>query len=39
MVGQVAHMGEMKSAYKISARKCEVKRPLGRHKYRWEDNI
>jgi hypothetical protein len=32
-------MGEMRSAYKILARKPEVKRLLGRCRNVWEDNI
>jgi hypothetical protein len=32
-------MREMRNAYKIMVRKCEGKRPLGRHRHRWEDNI
>jgi hypothetical protein len=35
----VAHMGEMRSAYKILVGKTEWKRPLGRLSHRWEDNI
>jgi hypothetical protein len=31
-------MEEMRNAYKILSRKPEVKRPLGRTRYRWEDN-
>jgi hypothetical protein len=29
----------MKSAYKVLVGKLEVKRPLGRPRHRWEDNI
>jgi hypothetical protein len=29
----------MKNAYKILVRKPEVKRPLGRPRHIWEDNI
>jgi hypothetical protein len=29
----------MRNTYRIVARKLEGKRPLGRHKCRWEDNI
>jgi hypothetical protein len=29
-----AHMREMRNAYKIMVRKCEGKRPLGRHRHR-----
>jgi hypothetical protein len=32
-------MGEKRNAYKILARKPEGKRPLGRSRRRWEDNI
>jgi hypothetical protein len=32
-------MGEMRSLYKILVGKPEGKRPLGRRKRRWEDNI
>jgi hypothetical protein len=30
---------EMRNAYKILVRKFKGKRPLGRHKHKWEDNI
>jgi hypothetical protein len=32
-------MGAVRNAYKIFYRKLERKRPLGRPRYRWEDNI
>jgi hypothetical protein len=32
-------MGEMINAYKILVRKADRKRPLGRHRRRWENNI
>jgi hypothetical protein len=32
-------MGEKKNAYRILVGKPEGKRPLGRHRRRWEDNI
>jgi hypothetical protein len=35
----VACMGEMRNAYKTSVGYPEAKRPLGRPKHRWEDNI
>jgi len=35
----VAYMGEMRNAYKILVRKPEGKRPHGRPRRRWEDNI
>jgi len=38
-VRHVAHMGEMKNAYKILVRKPEGKRLLRRPRHRWEDNI
>jgi hypothetical protein len=37
--GHVGRLGEMRSAYKILVGKPEGKRPLGRPKRRWEDNI
>jgi hypothetical protein len=32
-------MGEMRKAYRILVHKSEGKRPLGRLRRRWEDNI
>jgi hypothetical protein len=32
-------MGQMKNAYKISVRNPENKKPLGRLRYKWENNI
>jgi hypothetical protein len=32
-------MGEVRQAYKILVEKPEGKRPLGRPRRRWEDNI
>jgi hypothetical protein len=37
--GHVARMGEKKNACKILVGKPEGKRPLGRPRRRWEDNI
>jgi hypothetical protein len=37
--GNVARMGEKKNASKVFVGKQEVKRPLGRLRIRWEDNI
>jgi len=38
-MGHVALMGEMRNAYNIFVGKSEGKRPLRRHRHRWEDNI
>jgi hypothetical protein len=37
--GHVARMGERRSVYRVLAGKPEGKRPLGRPRRRWEDNI
>jgi hypothetical protein len=37
--GHVAKMGEKRNAYRILVGKPEEKRPLGRPRRRWEDNI
>ncbi|KAJ4450327.1 hypothetical protein ANN_01747 [Periplaneta americana] len=37
--GHVARMGESRNAYRVLIRRPEGKRPLGRPKRRWEDNI
>jgi hypothetical protein len=37
--GHVASMGEKRNAYRILVGKPEGKRPLGRPRCRWEDNI
>jgi hypothetical protein len=37
--GYVAPMGEKKNVYRILVGKPEGKRPLGRPRRRWEDNI
>jgi hypothetical protein len=37
--GHVAHMGDMRSAYKILIRTPGGSRLLGRRRCRWEDNI
>ena len=37
--GYVTRMEESRSAFKISTGKPTGKRPLGRPRYRWEDNI
>jgi hypothetical protein len=38
-VGHVARMGRMRNTYKIFVETPEGKRPLGRTRRRWEDNI
>jgi hypothetical protein len=37
--GHVSRMGEKRNAYRILVEKPEGKRPLGRPRHRWEDNI
>ena len=37
--GHVAHMGERKGVYRVLVGKPEGKRPLGRPRRRWENNI
>jgi hypothetical protein len=37
--GHIARMGEKRNAYRILVGKPEVKRPLGRPRGRWIDNI
>ena len=37
--GHVARMGEDRGAYRVLVGKPEGKRPLGRHRRRWVDNI
>jgi hypothetical protein len=37
--GHVAHMGERRGAYRALVGKPEGRRPLGRPRRRWEDNI
>jgi hypothetical protein len=37
--GNVARMGETRNAYRILVGKPEGKRPLGRQRRRWVDNI
>jgi hypothetical protein len=37
--GHVAGMGEGRDVYRVLVGKPEGKRPLGRHRLRWEDNI
>jgi hypothetical protein len=38
-VGHVARMGEKRNVYRLLAGKPEGKRPLGRPRHRWMDNI
>ena len=35
----MAHMSEGRDLYSVLVGKLEGKRPLGRHRRRWEDNI
>ena len=37
--GDVARMGEVRGVYRVLVRKPEGKRPLGRSRRRWVDNI
>jgi hypothetical protein len=37
--GYVARMGEGRSVYRVLVGRPEGKRPLGRSRHRWEDNI
>jgi len=37
--GHVVHMGEERGVYRVLVGKPEGKRPLGRPKHRWVDNI
>ena len=37
--GHVARMGERRGVYRFLVGKPEDKRPLGRPRFRWEDNI
>ena len=37
--GHVAHMGEERGVHRVLVGKLEGKRPLGRPRRRWEDNI
>jgi hypothetical protein len=37
--GHVASMGDRRVAYRVLLGKPEVRRPLGRLRLRWEDNI
>ena len=39
MAGHVARMGEDRGVQRVSVGKPEGKRPLGRPRCRWEDNI
>ena len=39
MDGHVARMGEGRGVYRVMVGKPEGKRPLGRPRCRWEDNI
>ena len=38
-VGHVVHMGERRGIYRVLVGRPEGKRPLGRRRHRWEDNM
>ena len=38
-VGHAARMGEMRGVYRVLVRQPEGRRPLGRPRCKWEDNI
>jgi hypothetical protein len=39
LVGHVARIEEGRGVYRVLVRRPEVKRPLGRPRRRWDDNI
>jgi hypothetical protein len=39
MGGACSTLGELRNTYSILVGKPEVKRPFGRHRRRWEDNV
>jgi hypothetical protein len=39
LAGNVEARGEMRYAYAVVVRNSEMKRSLGRHRRKWEDNI
>jgi hypothetical protein len=39
LAGHVAHMGERRGVYRVLVRRPKGKRPLGRPRRRWDDNI
>ena len=39
MAGRVAHMGDRRRVYRVLMARPEGKRPLGRPRNRWKDNI
>jgi hypothetical protein len=38
-VGHVVHMGEGRGVYRVLVGRPKDKRPLGRSRHRWEDNV
>jgi hypothetical protein len=38
-LADIAYMGQMRNLHKLLVGKPERKRPCGRSRYRWEDNI
>ena len=39
LAGHIVRMGERRGVYRVLVGKREGKRPLGRLRHRWEDNI
>jgi hypothetical protein len=39
LAGHIARMGEKRNAYRVLVGKPEGKKPLGRPRHRWVDNI
>ena len=39
MWGHVARIGKIKGKYNVLVGKSEERKPLGKHRHRWEDNI
>ena len=39
LAGHVARVGERRGVYRVLVERPEGKRPLGRPRHRWEDNI
>jgi hypothetical protein len=39
LAGHIARIGQRGGVYRVLMEKTEGKRPLGRSRFRWEDNI